>query len=224
MWQAARSIHHPCLVLNKKLRLSELPFLSSEQRAGSSGQRVELLLSFPPTDVPRTLARSICAPLNYASLLRPSLNTVFIFHLPLYPLFSRPVIDASDNISWMHHRVLLSISTLHRPPLPPLLCWLSLGVPLSSVADREHGWLTRQVMSLLMQMASPAPFSSLSLARSSSPLSLLHTNTHRGAKEPTPPDSTSTLPASPPPLHLPSPLGVLRYSWVKQYLEMFGGR
>lgn len=49
-------------------------------------------------------------------------------------------------------------------PPPPLLRWLSLGVPLSSVADREHGWLTRQVMSLLMQMASTAPFSSLTLA------------------------------------------------------------
>lgn len=119
----------------------------------------------------------------------------------------------------------LSISTLHPPPTPcppPQLpssdyLWVSLW------ADREHGWLTRQVMSLLMQMASPAPLDSLPLSRPLffTSLSLSHTNTHRGAKEPTPPDCTSTPPPLRPP---PFPFGVLRYSWVKQYLKMFGGR
>lgn len=48
--------------------------------------------------------------------------------------------------------------------------WLPPCVCLSSVTDREHAWLTRLVMRLLTQMASPALFYSLSLS--------YHTHTH----------------------------------------------
>lgn len=97
--------------------------------------------------------------------LTSSLPPSYLFHPPLL-LMSLPMPSNSSSP--------LSIATLLLL-LPSL--WLSPGVSLSSVADREHDWLTRLVMRLLTQMGS------LTLSLS------LHTHTHNMQKHRHPADS-----------------------------------
>ena len=101
------------------------------------------------------------------------------FLLPASPILSlSPMCPPMPNNSWTHPpSSLLSISALLLLLLLLLLFsfWLSPGVSLSSLADREHAWLTRLVMRLLMQMASTALFYSLSLTHKRS----MQKHTHR---------------------------------------------